>query len=158
MLFIGTAQVQRQGAAVQLVLAADQRAGLFHVLTGLGRGEVLADGFARQAVELLLEHILGRDHQGQAHDGLLGQLIEQGVQGLALAGFAGELTDMGRLAQLVDHHHGVRLLIEIPQTLVAIRARLLEEQSLHKVVVERQRETIAVIFLRVGHASIERCG
>ncbi|MNV96153.1 hypothetical protein D3C71_1911220 [compost metagenome] len=65
---------------------------------------------------------------------------------------------MGRLAQLVDHHHGVRLLIEIPQTLVAIRARLLEEQSLHKVVVERQRETIAVIFLRVGHASIERCG
>ncbi|MNV35819.1 hypothetical protein D3C71_1272800 [compost metagenome] len=72
LLFIDATQVQRQGAAVQLVLAADQRAGLFHVLAGLGRGEVLADGFARQSVELLLEHILRRDYQGQTHDGLLG--------------------------------------------------------------------------------------
>ncbi|MNH39339.1 hypothetical protein D3C79_1004920 [compost metagenome] len=72
MLFIRTAQVQRQRAAVQLVLAPDQRARFFHVLAGLGRGEVLADGFTREAVELLLEHILGRDHQSQAHHRLLG--------------------------------------------------------------------------------------
>ncbi|MNF64155.1 hypothetical protein D3C84_458790 [compost metagenome] len=140
------------------MLAADQRAGLFHVLAGLGRGEVLADGFARQSVELLLEHILRRDYQGQTHDGLLGQLIEQGVQGLALTRFAGQLTDMGRSAQLVDHHHGMRLLIEVPQALVAIRAWLLKEQSLGKIVVERQRQSIAVILLGVGHLTIKRCG
>ncbi|MNM78687.1 hypothetical protein D3C81_905970 [compost metagenome] len=94
MRFIGATQVQRQGAAVQLVLTADQRARLFHILAGLGRGQVFADGFARQAVELLLKYILGRDHQGQAHDGLLRQLVKQRVERLAFADFAGQLADM----------------------------------------------------------------
>ncbi|MCY1179652.1 hypothetical protein D3C81_1271470 [compost metagenome] len=65
---------------------------------------------------------------------------------------------MGRSAQLVDHHHGMRLLIEVPQALVAIRAWLLKEQSLGKIVVERQRQSIAVILLGVGHLTIKRCG
>ncbi|MNJ41607.1 hypothetical protein D3C77_365360 [compost metagenome] len=54
------------------MLAPNQRTSFFHVLAGLGGGEILADGFTGQAVELLLEHILGRDHQCQAHHRLLG--------------------------------------------------------------------------------------
>ncbi len=47
LLFIVTAYVERQGSSVQLVLAADDRAGLFDILTGLCRGQVFTDGFAR---------------------------------------------------------------------------------------------------------------
>ncbi|MNJ46686.1 hypothetical protein D3C77_418230 [compost metagenome] len=50
----------------------------------------------------------------------------------------------------------MRLLIEVPQPLLAIGARFLEEQPLGKIVVERQRQILAVIHLRVGHTSIER--
>ncbi|MNI29872.1 hypothetical protein D3C73_836980 [compost metagenome] len=64
LLFIVTAHVERQGAAVQLVLAADDRASLFDILAGLGRGQVFTDGFARQSVQLLLKYILRFDHQG----------------------------------------------------------------------------------------------
>ncbi|MNL31141.1 hypothetical protein D3C87_1529130 [compost metagenome] len=67
LLFIVTAHVERQGSSVQLVLAANDCTSLFDILTGLGRGQVFTDGFAGQAVQLLLEHILGFDHQGQAH-------------------------------------------------------------------------------------------
>ncbi|MNN43936.1 hypothetical protein D3C81_1582020 [compost metagenome] len=59
-------------------------------------------------------------------------------------------------AQLVDHHHGVGLLIEVPQTLLTIGARFLEEQPLGEVVVERQRQLLAVIPFRIRHTSIER--
>ncbi|MNO68676.1 hypothetical protein D3C76_595150 [compost metagenome] len=62
--FILTAQVERQRPSVQLVLAANDRASLFDILTGLGRGQVFTDGFARQAVQLLLKYILRFDHQG----------------------------------------------------------------------------------------------
>ncbi|MNZ98216.1 hypothetical protein D3C78_1174930 [compost metagenome] len=67
LLFIVTAHVERQGATVQLVLAADDRASLFDILAGLGRGQVFTDGFARQAVQLILKYILRFDHQGQTH-------------------------------------------------------------------------------------------
>ncbi|MCY1458971.1 hypothetical protein D9M71_764040 [compost metagenome] len=61
-------------------------------------------------------------------------------------------------AQLVDHHHGVGLLIEVPQTLLAVGARLLEEQPLGEIVVERQRQLLAVIPFRIKHTPIERGG
>ncbi|MNV34881.1 hypothetical protein D3C71_1263150 [compost metagenome] len=67
LLFIVTAYVERQSSSVQLVLAADDRASLFDILTGLGRGQVFTDGFARQAVQLILKYILRFDHQGQTH-------------------------------------------------------------------------------------------
>ncbi|MNJ27081.1 hypothetical protein D3C77_215770 [compost metagenome] len=65
---------------------------------------------------------------------------------------------MRRSTQLVDHHHGVGLLIEVPQALLAIGARFLEEQPLGEVVVERQRQLLAALRLRVGHTSKERVG
>ncbi|MCY1458582.1 hypothetical protein D9M71_759780 [compost metagenome] len=64
LLFVVTAQVERQGAAVQLVPATDDCTSLFNILAGLGRGQVFTDGFARQSVQLILKYILRFDHQG----------------------------------------------------------------------------------------------
>ncbi|MNH40755.1 hypothetical protein D3C79_1021200 [compost metagenome] len=52
----------------------------------------------------------------------------------------------------------MRLLIEVPEALFAIGARFLEKQPFGKIVVEWQRQLLAVVRLRIGHASIERRG
>ena len=68
---VAAAQVEGQGATVQLVGAADQAAGLLHIGAGLFRGEGIAHGLAAQVVELRFEHVLRSDDQRQALNGCL---------------------------------------------------------------------------------------
>ena len=126
-------QEERQGAPVQLVGAADQRARFLYILERLLGGQGLAHGLLGEVVQVRLQHVLRRGHQGQAQHRVLGHLVEQGVDRIALARLAREVAGGGRRAQSVGNHDPVRHAVEVPQPLVHVRARLAKEQPLAEI-------------------------
>jgi len=86
---VAAAQVERQRAAVELVRAADQRAGFMHVLERLLRRQRLAHGLLRQVVQIRFQDILGRGNHRETKQGVFRHLVEQRVDRIPFADLAG---------------------------------------------------------------------
>ncbi|KWT88516.1 hypothetical protein APY03_3533 [Variovorax sp. WDL1] len=152
---VAPAQVEREGASVELVRAADQRARLMHVLERLFRRQRLANGFFRQMVEIRFEDILRCGDHRQTHRRVFGHLVEQRIDRIAFAGLAGQVPGARRHAQPVGDQHAMRHAVEVPGPLRHVRARLTEEQPLAEIPPARQFNLAGLDLVWIARQRVE---
>lgn len=68
---------------VELVRAADDRARLAHVLSGLLGVERFPDAFPREVIEMRLEDVLRGGNECETADGAFRELIKERLDGVA---------------------------------------------------------------------------
>ena len=126
------------------------------VVAGLFGRQGLADGFARQVVQVRFEHVLRRRHERQAQGRVFRHLVEQRVDRVAaLAGFAGDVAGGRRHPQAVDADRTVRQAVEVPQAFGHVGARLAEEQPLREVRAAGQLDLAGLGFIGIARQRVE---
>ena len=151
-----TPQVERQRGAIQLVCTANQPARLLDVLQCLFRGQGFTNCLFRQVIQVRLEDVLRRDDHRQAHHGVFGHLIHQGIDRItALAGFPGDVPGVGRRAQPVDNNGPVGQVVEVPQAVFDVRAGLAEKQALREIRTTGQFQLAGFGLRRIGREAVE---